>query len=70
MRADLAAFGVAQLMLQSLGKHLHPRLRRIVGGIAGRRGDALLRAGIDDQPRLAMLEHFGAEDTAAMYYTP
>lgn len=55
MRIDLAVLGVAQLVLQRLGEDLHARLRNIVGRISGRRGDALLGAGIDDQRRLAMI---------------
>src|SRR2546429_5217577 len=49
MRADPAAVGVAQLMLQRLGKCLYAGLGGVVGGFARRRGDALLGSGIDDE---------------------
>src|ERR1700676_5482437 len=49
MRADLAAGGVSQLVLQRFGKSLHAGLGDVVGGVAGRGGGALLRAGVDDE---------------------
>ncbi|ENN89628.1 hypothetical protein RHSP_37268 [Rhizobium freirei PRF 81] len=59
-------FRIAQLMLQRFGKHFYAGLRDIVGGIAGRCGDALLRAGIDDDARFAMRNHAGSESARAV----
>ena len=61
---------VAQLVLQRLGERLHAGLGDVVGGIARRRGDALLGAGVDDQPRPAALDHGGREHLAAMDDAP
>src|SRR5207253_11025039 len=49
MRADPAARYVAQFVLQRLRLRFHAGLRDVVGGIAGRRRDALLGAGVDDE---------------------
>ena len=57
MRADPRARLVAQLMRQPLGVGLQRRLGDVVGEIAGRRGDALLGAGVDDQARRALRQH-------------
>ena len=56
MGRDFRTCGIAQLMLQCLGEHLHASLGRVVGRISGRRGDALLGAGIDDHGLFAMGE--------------
>ena len=61
---------VAQFVLQRLGKGFHARFRNIVGGIAGRRGDALLRAGIDDEARPPARDHAGREDLRAVNHAP
>src|SRR6516225_8458312 len=37
-----------------------------LGGVAGRRGDALLGAGVDDQPRPAARDHGGCKDLRAV----
>ena len=66
MGADPAAFRVAQFMLQRFGKGLHARLRDIVGGIAGRGGDALLRAGVDDQAGASAFDHARREHLRAV----
>ncbi len=70
MRRQLAAVGVAQLVLQRLGERLHAGLGDVVGGIARRRGDALLGAGVDDQPRPAALDHVGHEGLGAVDHAP
>ncbi len=54
---DLAVGRVAQRMLQALGEHLQPGLGDVVGGVAGRTGDTLLGAGIDDRRRCALRDH-------------
>ena len=61
MRAHPAAVDVAQFVRQSLGHHLHARLRDIVGGVSGRAGDALLRAGVDDRRGGLLADHVGGE---------
>src|ERR1700730_3999549 len=49
MSAYAPAGRVSQLVLQRFRKSFHARLRNIIGGIAGRGGDALFRAGVDDE---------------------
>ena len=66
MGRDPGAFGVPEFVLQRLGEGLHRRLRGVVGGIARRRGDPLLRAGVDDEPRPAPADHAGGEDLGAV----
>ncbi len=66
MGADLAALGIAQFMLKRFGQRLHAGLGDIIGRVAGRRGDALLGAGVDDDRRLAMRKQRLAEDARAV----
>ena len=61
MRRDLAVRRVAQFVLQRLGERLHTGLGDIVGGIARRRGDALLGAGVDDQRGRPLRDHIRCE---------
>src|SRR5438876_8022257 len=70
MRADPAAFRVAQLVLQRLGKCLHAGLGDVVGGLARRRGDALLGSGIDDEAGPAALDHMRRKYLRAMDHAP
>ena len=57
MRRDLAILDVAQLVRERLGHDLNPRLRDVVGRVARRTGDPLLRAGVDDRRRRPLLDH-------------
>ena len=65
---------VAQLVRQRLGERLHPGLRHVVGRVARRRGDALLGAGVDDQPGPAGLaaagDHPRTEGLGAVDHAP
>ncbi len=70
MRRDLAPPGIAQLMRQRFRIGLHAGLRDIVGGIARRRGDALLGAGIDDQARTIPRDHVRSEGLTAVNDAP
>src|SRR4051794_41882064 len=70
MRGDAATRSVAQLMLERFRKSFHAGLGDVVGGIAGRGGDALLRAGVDDEPRPAPRDHVGREDARAVDEAP
>src|SRR5437879_9882575 len=70
MGAYSAAGRVSQLVLQRFGESLHTRLRNIVGGIAGRGGDALLRAGVDDETRAAALNHARRENLRTVNHAP
>ena len=70
MRRHLAALGIAERVRQRLGLHLHPGLRDVVGRIARRRGDALLRAGIDDDRRRPLRHHRRREGVHAIDHTP
>src|SRR5437016_11388951 len=57
MRSDLAAGRVAQFVLQRFAERLHAGLGDIISGIAGRRGDALFGAGVDDEAGPSVLDH-------------
>src|SRR5579859_3015268 len=70
MRADVIAFSVAQFVFEGFGESLHAGLRYIIGGIAGRRRDALLGAGVDDEPTFAALDHARRESLRAVDYAP
>ena len=61
MGADPPLRRVTQFVLQRFGKGLHAGFRHIVGGIAGRRRDALLGAGVDDEPGPPARDHAGGE---------
>ena len=70
MRGDPAARRVAQLVLQRLGEGLHAGLGDVVGGVARRRGDALLGAGVDDEARAGRARSCRARRPAAPWMTP
>ena len=70
MGVDQAVLPVAQVVLEGLGEGLYPGLGDIVGGVAGRRRDALLGSGVDDQAGAAALDHLGREDLAAVDDAP
>src|ERR1700722_20017274 len=70
MRAKPGVREIPQFMLQSLRESLHAGLGNIVGGISGRRRDALLRTGIDDEAGASALDHAGDEDLRAIDDTP
>src|SRR3984893_10687949 len=70
MRADLRPSRVSQLVLQSFGKRLHARLRDIIAGSAGRRREALLGAGVDDEARAPALDHAGRKNLRAVNHAP
>ena len=70
MSADAAAGRVSQFVLQRLGKSFHACLRHIVGGIAGRGSDALLRAGVDDEAWPPAPDHAGRENLRSMKHAP
>ena len=55
------ALDIAQFVRQRLRHHLHAGLRHIVGRVAGRTGDALLRAGVDDRRVRSLGDHVGRE---------
>src|ERR1035437_2604284 len=59
-----------QLVLQRFRKSFHARLRHIVGGIAGRGRDALLRAGVDDEAGSAALDHARRENLRTVNHAP
>ncbi len=61
---------ITQFVLQGFGKGLHAGFRNIVGWIARRRGDALLRAGIDDQSGLATGHHGWREGLRSVNNAP
>ncbi len=62
----LRAFGIAQFVLEGFGENLHACFRHIVGRIARRSCNALLGAGVDDEPGLAMCQHIRSEDPRAI----
>jgi len=62
--------GVSQFVLERLGEGLHACFRDIVGGIAGRRGDALLGAGVDDEAPPSALDHARCKDSRSMDHAP
>ena len=70
VRADLAAGRIPQLVLQRFGESLHAGLRHIVGGIAGRRGDALLGARVDDEARPPAFDHMRRKHLRTVDDTP
>ena len=70
MGIDAAAFRVAQFVLQGLGKDFYAGLRNVVGGIARWRGDALLRAGVDDQAGASARHHPGSKHLRAVDDAP
>ena len=70
MGRHLAARDVAQFVLQRFGENLHARLRQVVGRIARRRRDALLRSGVDDHRRSPAGDHAGRERLAAVNDAP
>ena len=57
MRRNGGASRVAQVVLQRLGKGFDAGLGNIIGRVAGRCGDALLGAGVDDQATFSMSQH-------------
>ena len=57
-------------MRQGLGEGLHAGLGDVVGGIAWWRGDALLGSGVDDEPRLAALDHVWGKGLRAVNDAP
>ena len=61
MSAHPAAVDVAQFVRERFGHDLHPGFRDIIGGVAGRTGDALLRAGVDDRRWAFLADHVGGE---------
>src|SRR6266436_7876990 len=70
VRAYSAAGRVSQLVLQRFGESFHARLRNIVGGIAGRGGNALFRAGVDDEARPSALDHARRENLRPVNHAP
>src|SRR4051812_38717467 len=70
MRRHLAIRRVAQLMLKRFSERLHTGLGDVVGRIARRRGDALLRAGVDDQCWPAARNHIRREHLRAVDDAP
>src|SRR4029453_13922553 len=70
MRRDTVALLVAQAVRQRLGQHLHTGLADIVGGVAGRAGDALFGAGVDDGAGRLLRQHGRAEDLHAVDHAP
>ena len=66
MRRD-AAFGLLeQRVREAFGEALDAALAHVVRGIARRLGDALLRAGVDDEARPITRHHVGHEALDAM----
>jgi hypothetical protein len=70
MGGDAAALDGAQLVRRRLGQHFHPGLADVVGGVARRRGDALLGAGVDDGGVGALRDHGRREGLHAVDHAP
>jgi drug/metabolite transporter (DMT)-like permease len=70
VRRHATAVAVPEVVRQPLGVDLHPRLRDVVGGVAGRRRDPLLRAGVDDHGGRAPGNHRGREGLRAVDDAP
>ncbi len=70
MRRHRRVRAIAQLMLQGLGEGLHTRLGDIIGRIAWRCRDPLLRAGIDHQSRPPGRHHVGHKGLSAIDDAP
>ena len=70
VRADPAAGRIPQLMLQRFGESFYAGLRHIVGGIAGRRGDALLGACVDDEAHPPAFDHMRRKHLRTVDDTP
>src|SRR5260221_7113657 len=54
---DLAVRGIAQGVGEALGEDFDPGFGDVVGGVARRRGDALLGPGVDDRRGSALVDH-------------
>ena len=61
MSGHLAAGTIAQRVREAFGQRLHGRLAHVVGRVARRLRDPLLRPGVDDQAWLAAVGHCGHE---------
>ena len=61
---------VAQLVLERLGEDLHAGLGDVVGRVARRGGDALLRAGVDDEARAGRARSCRARTPGMPWITP
>ncbi len=61
VRGNPAALLLAQRVGEAFGQRFHAGLADVIGGVAGGLGDALLRAGVDHQPRCAAFRHGGDE---------
>ena len=70
MRADMGAVDIAQFVGERLGHDLHAGLRHVVGRVARRAGDPLLRAGVDDRRGRALPDHLRREDIDAVDHAP
>src|SRR5688500_10629863 len=70
MCRDAAVLGVAQLVLQSLGIGPECGFGHVVGQIARRVGDSLLRAGLDADSWALLPEHARNERAHAMNHAP
>src|SRR5579864_6133736 len=70
MRSDLAAWRIAQFMLERFGKRLQTGLGHVISRVAGWRRDALLRTGVNDEARAAACDHPGHEGLSATNDAP
>src|SRR3981189_3865658 len=70
MTPYLASRRVPQFVLQRFGEGFHAGLGDIIGGIAGRGGDALLRAGVDDETRASAFDHAWGKNMRTVNHPP